>query len=827
MSSSWHRKKEKLRLEAQARAERDRVDEDDLVKDQTRDAAMGGGDDELYERKLTKEEKKAAAKAAREAKRKAKAKKNKKGGGGDDDENDDDGARATETARAALERARLLTASGDEGRSSVASNDASDRLAEEGTICTFSTSTKGVDPRSRDINVQNFTLQHKGMVMLDECEIMLNHGNRYGLIGRNGCGKSTFMKALGARAVPIPDGIDIFHLKEEIEASTTVSALEAVMSVDEETRRLEAEVENLNNALAALTDDDAGNAAAGDDDDGNAKTVEEQQEEISDLLSYLYERLDALDADTAEKRARSILKGLGFTHAMMDKKTADFSGGWRMRVSLARALFIQPVLLLLDEPTNHLDMEAVIWLEDYLSRWNRILLLISHSQDFLNNVCTHSIHFTNRRKLITYDGNYDQFVKTKGEKEENQMKQYKWEQEQIKSMKEYIARFGHGTSKNAKQAQSKEKVLEKMVRAGLTAKPEVEKPMNFAFPDPGTLPPPVLAFHDVSFGYPKCQPLYTNVNFGVDLDSRIALVGPNGAGKTTLVKLMCGELLPTLGDIRPHGHLKMGRFTQHFIDVLDLTVTPLEFFEREYSSDSRQELRGYLGRFGVSGRMQVQTMSELSDGQKSRVVFAKLGRDAPHILLLDEPTNHLDMESIDSLASAIQKFDGGLVLVSHDMRLISQVAKEIWICDDKRITPYKGDILNFKMDMRNQMGLNKECELKGDASVAVDAARPKKEKKKSAAVVDLGSSTSAAKKTAPSRIKVVPKVAPPPPPVATKKRSDPSDALWGSDDEDQTTATNTTASSSLSSLSRDGAKSTTGASSVGGRYVPPHLRNRG
>jgi ATP-binding cassette subfamily F protein 2 len=195
-----------------------------------------------------------------------------------------------------------------------------------------------------------------------------------------------------------------------------------------------------------------------------------------------------------------------------------------------------------------------------------------------------------------------------------------------------VYRFGHGTSKNAKQAQSKEKVLQKMVRAGLVPKPEQEKLLNFNFPDPGHLPPPVLAFHDVTFGYPKCEPLYDNVNFGVDLDSRVALVGPNGAGKTTLVKLMTGELLPTLGDIRPHGHLKMGRFTQHFVDVLDLTLTPLEFFGNLYPGIPREELRKYLGRFGVSGKMQVQKMEELSDGQKSRVVFSKLGKDVPHIL---------------------------------------------------------------------------------------------------------------------------------------------------------------------------------------------------
>lgn len=342
MSSKWHQKKEKLRLEQLAREEA-AIPDETVIKDQTSSAAMGGGEEQIFEKKLSKEEKKARAKAARLAKKKA-----KKGG----DENGDDTTKTEAAASAATDA--LLNKHDDNKDSHGMDSAAADKLASEGTICTFASSRKGVDSRSRDINVTNFTLQHMGSVMLDETTIVLNHGNRYGLIGRNGCGKSTFMKALGARAVPIPSGIDIFHLKEEVEASDTLTALEAVMSVDEERTKLEQHAELLNTALGNLTD----NPDEQDDDDEEEKTAEEQQEEIMDALNTVYERLDAMDADTAEVRARSILRGLGFTHDMQSKLTKDFSGGWRMRVSLARALFIQPVCLLLDEPTNHLDMEA-------------------------------------------------------------------------------------------------------------------------------------------------------------------------------------------------------------------------------------------------------------------------------------------------------------------------------------------------------------------------------------------------------------------------------------------------------------------------------------
>lgn len=271
----------------------------------------------------------------------------------------------------------------------------------------------------------------------------------------------------------------------------------------------------------------------------------EDYEDIVDRLQQVYERLEEMDAATAEVRASSILSGLGFSKAMMAKKTREFSGGWRMRIALARALFISPTLLLLDEPTNHLDMEAVVWLEDYLSKWKKILFMVSHSQDFLNNVCTHVVHL-HSKKLTYYTGNYDMFVQTRAELEEEQMKRYNWEQDQIKQMKEYIAKFGHGSAKLARQAQSKEKTLAKMVRGGLTDKVQSEKQFDFRFPDPGNLPPPVLQLVNITFGYPGAEILYRNVDYGVDLDSRIALVGPNGAGKSTLLKLMCGMLAPTV-----------------------------------------------------------------------------------------------------------------------------------------------------------------------------------------------------------------------------------------------------------------------------------------
>ncbi|WMV56015.1 hypothetical protein MTR67_049400 [Solanum verrucosum] len=530
-------------------------------------------------------------------------------------------------------------------------------------------------PLSRDIRIESLSVTFHGHDLIVDSELELNYGRRYGLLGLNGCGKSTLLTAIGLRELPIPDHMDIFHLSREIDASDMTS-LEAVINCDEERLQLEKEAE----ALAAQ-------------DDGGGEQLER-----------IYERLEAMDAATAEKRAAEILFGLGFDKKMQAKKTRDFSGGWRMRIALARALFMNPTILLLDEPTNHLDLEACVWLEESLKNFERILVVISHSQDFLNGVCTNIIHMQNKM-LKLYTGNYDQYVQTRSELEENQMKQYKWEQEQISAMKEYIARFGHGSAKLARQAQSKEKTLAKMERGGLTEKVGRDSVLVFRFTDVGKLPPPVLQFSEVAFGYTPDNLIYKNLDFGVDLDSRVALVGPNGAGKSTLLKLMIGELFPTDGMVKRHNHLKIAQYHQHLTEKLDMEVSALLYMMREYPGNEEEKMRAAIGRFGLTGKAQVMAMKNLSDGQRSRVIFAWLAFRQPHMLLLDEPTNHLDIETIDSLAEALNAWDGGMVLVSHDFRLINQVAHEIWVCENQAVTRWEGGIMEFKKHLKKRAGL--------------------------------------------------------------------------------------------------------------------------
>ena len=518
------------------------------------------------------------------------------------------------------------------------------------------------DKQSRDLHIDSFSMSFHGRLLIDNALVQLNYGQRYGLLGENGSGKTTFLEALANRDVEIPEHIDIYLVRGEAEPSDEDALDFIIKSAREKVARLEKEIEDM--------------------------SVADDVDEVA--LELKYEELEELDPATFEAKAGAILHGLGFSQQMMHKPTKDLSGGWRMRVSLARALFIKPHLLLLDEPTNHLDLEAVVWLEAYLSTYNHILVLTSHSADFMDNVCTNILDLTIQKQFITYGGNYSTYVRTKSENEVNQMKAYHKQQEEIAHIKKFIA--SAGTYANlVKQAKSKQKIIDKMEAAGLIEPVVQPKQLRFNFEDVRKLPPPIIAFNDVGFSYSgkKEDFLYQDLSFGIDMDSRVAIVGQNGTGKSTLLNLITGALMPVEGSVQRHAGLKLGKYSQHSADQLPYDKSPIEYMEimnkEKYPDKDVQFWRGQLGRFGLSGQHQTAAIRTLSDGLRNRVVFAQLAMENPHILLLDEPTNHLDMGSIDALAAAIKEFEGGVVIVSHDFRLISQVAEELWEVKDRKI----------------------------------------------------------------------------------------------------------------------------------------------
>ncbi|KAI9805183.1 MAG: ABC transporter ATP-binding protein arb1 [Sarcosagium campestre] len=530
---------------------------------------------------------------------------------------------------------------------------------------------------SRDVKINSTSLVFHGRVLINDSTLELNYGRRYGLLGENGCGKSTILKAIAAREYPIPEHVDIYLLNQGA-APSEMGALEWVVK----------EAENEMDRLDKL-----------------AEEILERDGPDSPILEGLYERMETMDPSTFQTRASLILTGLGFNKTTIHKRTKDMSGGWRMRVALGKALFVKPSLLLLDDPTAHLDLEACVWLEEYLKKWDRTLVLVSHSMDFLNGVCTNMIDMR-MKQLLYYGGNYDTYIKTRTEQETNQMKAYAKQQEEITHIKKFIA--SAGTYANlVRQAKSRQKILDKMEADGFIQPVAQDKVFTFRFADVEKLPPPVLSFDDVTFSYSgqKKDNLYEHLDLGVDMDSRTALVGPNGVGKSTLLGLMTGKLSPTAGSVSRHTHLKLGMYSQHSAEQLDLSKSALDFVRGKYSSVSQdyQYWRQQLGRYGLSGESQTALMGTLSEGQKSRIVFALLAIEGPNMLLLDEPTNGLDIPTIDSLADAINAFSGGVVVVSHDFRLLDKIAKDIMVCEHKSIHRWDGSIGEYKNHLRKNM----------------------------------------------------------------------------------------------------------------------------
>lgn len=550
-----------------------------------------------------------------------------------------------------------------------------------------------------DIKVENFSISAKGNDLFVNASLLIASGRRYGLVGPNGHGKTTLLRHIASRAFAIPPNIDILYCEQEVVADDT-PAVEEVLKADvkrtsllEECKKLETEQEKGNTSM-----------------------------DVQNRLKEVYEELKAINADSAEPRARRILAGLGFSREMQNRATKNFSGGWRMRVSLAKALFLEPTLLLLDEPTNHLDLNAVIWLDNYLQGWKKTLLIVSHDQSFLDNVCNEIIHL-DQQKLHYYKGNYSMFKKMYVQKRKEMIKEYEKQEKRIKELK------AHGQSKKQAEKKQKEALTRKQEKnrtkvqkneedqgpTELLQKPR-EYIVKFSFPDPPPLQPPILGLHNVTFAYPNQKPLFKSCDFGIDLSSRVAIVGPNGVGKSTFLKLLTADLQPQQGDVRKNYRLRIGRFDQHSGEHLTAEETPSEYLMRLFDLPY-EKARKQLGTFGLVSHAHTIKMKDLSGGQKARVALAELCLNAPDVVILDEPTNNLDIESIDALADAINDYNGGVIIVSHDERLIRETDCTLWVIEDQTINEVDGDFDDYRKELLDSLG-----EVINSPSIAANAA---------------------------------------------------------------------------------------------------------
>ncbi|CAM4607560.1 unnamed protein product [Lepidochelys olivacea] len=529
--------------------------------------------------------------------------------------------------------------------------------------------------KSYDVRIENFDVSFGERVLLTGADLNLAFGRRYGLVGRNGLGKTTLLKMMASRSLRIPSHISILHVEQEVAGDET-PALQSVLECDTTRESLLQEERELTARI---------NAGKGQGTEG-------------DRLSEIYAKLEEIEADKAPARASVILAGLGFSAKMQQQTTKEFSGGWRMRLALARALFARPDLLLLDEPTNMLDVRAILWLENYLQTWQSTILVVSHDRNFLNAVATDIIHLHSQR-LEPYRGNFENFMKIKEERLKNQQREYEAQQQYREHIQVFIDRFRYNANR-ASQVQSKLKLLEKLPELKPVDK---ESEVIMKFPDGfEKFSPPILQLDEVDFSYNPSHCIFRGLSVSADLESRICVVGENGAGKSTMLKILMGDLAPVRGIRHAHRNLKIGYFSQHHVDQLDLNISAVELLAKRFPGKTEEEYRHQLGSYGVSGELAVRPVASLSGGQKSRVAFAQMTMPCPNFYILDEPTNHLDMETIEALAKALNKFRGGVILVSHDECFIRLLCKELWVCENTTVTRIEGGFDEYRDILQEQ-----------------------------------------------------------------------------------------------------------------------------
>ena len=515
------------------------------------------------------------------------------------------------------------------------------------------------------LKISNISYSVEGRPLFDGASASIPDGHKVGLVGRNGTGKTTLFRliraelALEGGSLSLPSRAQIGGVAQEV-PSNEVSLIDTVLAAHSERASLLAEAETATDPIR-----------------------------IADIQT----RLSDIDAWSAEARAASILKGLGFDREKQAMPCSAFSGGWRMRVALAGVLFAQPDLLLLDEPTNYLDLEGAIWLESYLAKYPHTVIIISHDRGLLNRSVGSILHLEDR-KLTFYNGAYDTFAKTRAARLATAEAEAKKQAARRAHLQSYVDRFRYKADK-ARQAQSR---LKAIARLEPITRPQEAALRRFSFPEPEELSPPILRVEDGIVGYDGTAVL-SKLDLRIDQDDRIALLGQNGEGKSTLAKLISDRLTPMGGRVVRSSKLRIGYFAQHQVDELHVDETPLDHIRRLRPSKTPAQLRAILGGFGIGAEQAETLVGRLSGGQKARLSLLLATLDAPHMLILDEPTNHLDIESREALVEALTAYSGAVILISHDMHLLSLVADRLWLVKDGKVTPYEDDLETYRKEL--------------------------------------------------------------------------------------------------------------------------------
>lgn len=521
------------------------------------------------------------------------------------------------------------------------------------------------------LKLSNVSLRRGTKVLFENVSFTVHAGQRVGISGANGCGKSSLFAMVLDSLQPdsgdfsIQSGFVIAHVAQELTA-TEQAAIEFVIDGDKELRDIQQKI-----------------AQAEEQHDGHR-------------AAELYAELETIQGYTANSRAAILMNGLGFKATDLNNPVTSFSGGWRVRLNIAKALMCRSDLLLLDEPTNHLDLDAVIWLQEWLQSYAGTLLLISHDRDFLDAVVGNILHIEQQSAML-YSGNYSQFERARAERLAQQQSNFERQQKERAHIQSYVDRFKAKATK-AKQAQSRLKALERME---LISAAHIDSPFHFAFFKPERVSNPLIKVEKTTLAYSD-NVILNNVSLSIKPGDRLALLGPNGAGKSTLIKLLAEENKPTSGTIECAESLKVGYFAQHQLEQLDPNASPLLHLQRLDKKATERDLRNFLGGFGFHGDKTLEAIAPFSGGEKARLALALLVYQKPNLLLLDEPTNHLDIEMRHALSASLQEFSGAMIIVSHDRHLLRTITDQFLLVSGGKITPFDGDLDDYADWVKNQ-----------------------------------------------------------------------------------------------------------------------------